>query len=105
VTNTCDCGAPCVDSTQGCDRCRVLDGTNYGEAAVIASLREMGTASPTEISTYCGLVREHVYRVLKRLREHGRIERVGEVVEHFETTGGRSKVGSTVSHRYELRSS
>jgi DNA-binding MarR family transcriptional regulator len=69
----CDCGDFCIDARQGCDRCRELDGKNLGEASIIAALRELGIASPKEIHEYSGICQEHVYRILKRLRERGRV--------------------------------
>jgi hypothetical protein len=103
IPEFCDCGESC-QRDGSCDRCRFLDGANTGEADVIAALRLMGKASPCELNELCVLSPFSVNRILRRLRETGRVRRLGSEVYVFESNrhAGISRTQSRTY--YELRS-
>lgn len=100
----CDCGAPCKDARQGCDRCRFLDGNKTGDAMVIAALRLVGKAAPCEIAAIAGMNPTSVGRILKRLRAQGRVEYLGHEVHVFESNRSKGKIDQFARHYFELRS-
>jgi hypothetical protein len=76
----CDCGNPKIPDAEACERCEYLDG-HAAEGAIIATLRTIGRATPTELAEYTGYVRNYLQHVLKRLRDRGRVGRTAPILE------------------------
>lgn len=101
----CDCGFPCDDGRNGCDRCRYLDGRNTGEAQVIAALRLIGKAAPCELVELTGLKARSVGQILRRLKQKKRVQFLGfEVHVHEKPTRFAGPTNQSVRYYYELTS-
>lgn len=89
---TCECGRAKSRGAECCAECRFLDGGGIGEAGLIATLRLLGGRGTSyEIADARGCSQRTVLRMIRRLRDQGRVQR-------FEPDGTRpgSRDGAAV---------
>lgn len=91
----CECGNPKPSDSEGCARCRFLDGTaRWG--FVIDALRGTDGLSLRELAEATGHHREALQRTMKKLLDVGRVRRYWREIDSTLTHRGHANFGKRI---------
>lgn len=102
IRRICECGSPADDKHMKdkifvCERCKFLDGSGWTDGLIVSMLRDVRVMSFAEIVEALTSDDRSTQRVLKRMIERGRLERV-----LVEVDPGRESRGSETRWMYRL---